>query len=255
MIAALQIDQLTVSYDKAPALWDVSLSVPAGELTAIVGPNGAGKSTLLKACLDLVPVLSGKVDILGEPLSACRQKVAYVPQRESVDWDFPITAFDLVLMGRYGKLGLFSRPRQADREAARSCLNQVGMLAYADRQISQLSGGQQQRIFLARALMQEADVLFLDEPMAGLDMASEKVIMDILLAMKKAGKSIFVVHHDLSTVKANFSWLILLNLRLVASGPVETTFKPDVIETAYGRSTLLFSEASRVQKEVQSGDR
>src|SRR5262245_48224751 len=236
---ALLVDQLSVNYDKTPVLWDVSFAIPQGKLVGIIGPNGAGKSTLIKAVLGLVEPLTGYAELLGRPLKKVRKQVAYVPQRESVDWDFPITAAELVLMGRYGRLGLLRWPRKADRAAAEYYLDKVGMAAYAQRQISQLSGGQQQRVFIARALLQEADLFFLDEPFAGIDMATEQMIMDLLHQLKQEGKTVFMIHHDLNTVEQYFDWLILLNMRLVAAGPTHEVFNPDTFYATFGKSHLL----------------
>jgi manganese/zinc/iron transport system ATP- binding protein len=216
--AALQVAQLTVNYDKTPVLWDITLEIPKGNLVGIIGPNGAGKSTFIKAALGLVQPISGKIEFFGQPLKEVRKRVAYVPQRASVDWDFPITVRELVLMGRYGDLGLFRWPRKADWAAVDRYLERVGMNQFADRQISQLSGGQQQRIFIARALLQDADVYFMDEPFAGIDLASETVIMNLLRQLKKEGKTVFVVHHDLNSVENYFDWVIMLNMRLIAYG-------------------------------------
>lgn len=250
---ALRINQLSVNYDKTPVLWDISMEIPTGKLIGIIGPNGAGKSTFIKTALGLLDPISGKIEFFGEPLNNVRLRVAYVPQKESVDWDFPITVRDLVLMGRYGRLGLFHWPRKADRIAAENYLEMVGMLQYADRQISQLSGGQQQRIFIARALLQEADIYFLDEPFSGIDLASETAIMNILRQLKSRGKTIFVVHHDLNTVENYFDWVIMLNMRLVAYGSVETTFNPENLNATYGKSYALFDEALRLSKHKASG--
>lgn len=250
---ALQVNHLSVNYDKTPVLWDISLEVPPGKIVGIIGPNGAGKSTFIKAALGLLKPLSGKVEFFGRQLKDVRLKVAYVPQRESVDWDFPITVRDLVLMGRYGRLGLLHWPRQADWAAADAVLEMVGMTAYANRQISQLSGGQQQRAFIARALLQEADVYFLDEPFAGIDLASEMAIMNILRQLKTKGKTIFVVHHDLNTVESYFDWVIMLNMRLVACGSVETTFTPEVLNATYGKSYALFDQALRLSQNKATG--
>ncbi|MDP1880421.1 MAG: metal ABC transporter ATP-binding protein [Parachlamydiaceae bacterium] len=252
-VTALYVNQLTVNYDKNPALWDITLSIPKGVLVGVIGPNGAGKSTLIKAALGLVQAISGKVEFFGLPLKKVRQKVAYVPQRETVDWDFPVTVKELVLMGRYGRLGLFRRPREADRSAAAYYLHQVGMSAYADRQISELSGGQQQRVFLARALLQEADLYFMDEPFTGVDLATETVIIHLLQELIKKGKTVFVVHHDLSTVERYFDWTILLNMRLIASGPTDQTFTPENLNTAYGKSYALFDEALKLSQQKQTG--
>lgn len=251
--AALMIEQLNVSYDKTPVLWDITLSVPRGKLVGILGPNGAGKSTLIKAVLGLVKPLSGSVEFFGRPLQDSRGSVAYVPQRETVDWDFPITVRELVLMGRYGKLGLFRRPRGADRQAADHYLDKVGMAAYGDRQISQLSGGQQQRVFIARALMQEAEVYFMDEPFAGVDLATERIIMDLLRQLNKEGKTVFVVHHDLNTVESYFNWVILLNMRLVAAGERNRFYNGETLQATFGKSIALLDEAVKLAQKKESG--
>ncbi len=245
MQSALFADELTVNYGKTPVLWGISLKVPRGQMVGIIGPNGAGKSTLLKAALGLVKPLSGQVGLTGT--------VAYVPQRESVDWDFPITAREVVLMGRYGSLGLFGRLKREDFEAADRALKSVGMSSYADRQIGELSGGQQQRLFLARALVQNTDTLLLDEPFAGVDLTTEKTIVELLKEQKRKGRTIFVVHHDLPTVEQYFDWLILLNTRLVASGPVADVFKKEHLASAFGKSQFLFDEATRLSAKSTSG--
>ncbi len=250
---ALEIHHLTVNYDKTPVLWDISLFIPLGKLIGIIGPNGAGKSTLIKAALGLVKPLSGKILYFDQHLNSVRKKVAYVPQRESVDWEFPVTVRDLVIMGRYGRLGLFKRPREADWAAADRYLEMVGMKEYAHRQISQLSGGQQQRAFLARALLQEADVYFLDEPFSGVDLATEKIIMQLLKQLRDQGKTVFVVHHDLNTVETYFDWIILLNMRLIAYGPTDKNFTTQNLIAAYGKSFALFDEALKLSQQKQAG--
>lgn len=250
---ALEVQQLTVNYGKTPVLWDISLNVPPGKIVGIIGPNGAGKSTLIKAVLGLIPLLSGSIEFFGKSLKQVRQRIGYVPQRETVDWDFPITVRDLVLMGRYGKLGLFRRPRQADWAAADYYLETVEMAAYRDRQISQLSGGQQQRVFIARALLQEADIYFMDEPFAGIDLASEAIIMNILRQLREKGKTLFIVHHDLNTVESYFDWVVMLNMRLIACGPVKQAFTPESLYAAYGKSYALFDEALRLSQSKSSG--
>lgn len=251
--AALTIDQLTVNYDKTPVLWDVHCVIPQGKLVGVIGPNGAGKSTLLKALLGMVKPLSGKVEFFGQPLKKVQQRVAYVPQRSSVDWDFPISAFEVVLMGRYGKLGYLKWPKMADREAARHALDMVGMLPYADRQISQLSGGQQQRIFIARALLQDADIYLMDEPFAGVDMATEKAIIALMDNLKVQGKTLLVVHHDLTTVNAYFDWVIMLNTCLIACGPVADVYHQEMIMRTYGRGSALLDEAAKLAQNRISG--
>lgn len=243
---ALTIEHLFVSYDRNAVLWDVSFSAPKGVLLGILGPNGAGKSTLLKATLNLVKPLSGKIDFFGEPIESARSKIAYVPQRESVDWDFPITALEVVLMGRYGRLGWLSRLRKADREAALHALELVGMSAFADRQIGELSGGQQQRLFIARALVQNPDLFLLDEPFAGIDLATEKVLIELLKKLRDQGKTILVVHHDLPTVSEYFDWAILLNTHLIACGPLHKVFNRENLVRTYGKAAHLFGEAANL---------
>lgn len=250
---ALMVNQLTVNYGKTPVLWDISLAIPSGLLIGIVGPNGAGKSTFIKAVLGLIKPISGKIEFFGQPLKKVRQRVAYVPQRESVDWEFPVTVRDLVMMGRYGRLGLWRRPREADWIAVDHYLDIVGMKSYADRQINQLSGGQQQRIFIARALLQEADIYFMDEPFAGIDIASEKMIVQLLQQLRARGKTVFVVHHDLNTVENYFDWIMLLNMRLVACGPVNEVFTPRHLNVAYGKNFALFDEALKRSQQKNTG--
>ncbi len=249
----LRVEQLTVNYDKTPVLWDISFAVPSGKLVGIIGPNGAGKSTLLKVLVGMIKPLSGSVEFFGQPFRKALHRISYVPQRTSVDWDFPITVLDVVLMGRYGRLGLWKWPKAADRDAAARALEKVGMLGFAHRQISQLSGGQQQRVFIARALLQEAEVYLMDEPFAGIDMATEKAIMALLNEMKTQEKTVFVVHHDLNTVDRYFDWVILLNTCLIAAGPVSEVFKMENILRAYGRSTTLLDEAAKLSQSKSSG--
>lgn len=230
----LTVRDLTVAYQKMPVLRNVSVEVPEGKLIGIIGPNGAGKSTFIKAVQGLVSAASGEVEIYGKPYKQQRKLVGYVPQRESVDWDFPTDALDVVMMGRYGRLGWIRRPGKADREFALECLRKVGMADYASRQISQLSGGQQQRVFLARALAQEAQLYFMDEPFAGVDAATEKAIIQLLHELKQQQKTVLVVHHDLQTVEEYFDWVIMLNRRLIAAGPTEEIFTPDNLQKTYG---------------------
>ncbi len=240
----IEIHDLSVSYEKKPVLWDVDLSLPEGKLIGIIGPNGAGKSTLLKSIMGLIPLSSGYINIEGKPLNAVRSKISYVPQRESVDWDFPTSVFDVVMMGRYGQLGLLKRPRKADREIVMDSLQKVGMESFKNRQISELSGGQQQRVFLARALAQQADIYFMDEPFAGVDAATEKAIVELLRSMSAQNKTVIVVHHDLQSVARYFDWIILLNMRLVASGPIEEAFTPELLQETYGGKLTLLTEIS-----------
>jgi len=231
---AFEVHDLTVAYGKSPVLWNVDFVVPKGKICAIIGPNGAGKSTLLKAAFGLLPKLSGWVKFFDQPYEKVFRKLAYVPQRGAVDWDFPTTVFDVVMMGRYGHLGLFRRPGAEDRAKVEDALKKVGMWDLKDRHISALSGGQQQRVFLARALCQEADLYFLDEPFAGVDIATEKAIVALLKELSAKGKTVLVVHHDIQTVKEYFDWCVLLNVRLVASGALKKTFVKKNLDEAYG---------------------
>jgi len=251
----LEYHDLTVAYHTRPVLWDVDLSLPEGKLVAIVGPNGAGKSTLLKATLDLVPLSSGFVRVFGTHYRTARGRVAYVPQRESVDWDFPSTVLDVVMMGRYGRLGWFRRPSADDREAARSALRKVGMEPYADRQISRLSGGQQQRTFLARALVQDADLYLMDEPFAGVDAVTERAIIAILRELRETGRTVVCVHHDLQTVPEYFDWVVLLNMRLVAAGAIEDVFTTEHLNRTYGGRLAILESAATSLLRRQKGSR
>jgi manganese/zinc/iron transport system ATP- binding protein len=243
--APLSIDDMTVAYDRKPVLWDIEYDAPDGKIIGIIGPNGAGKSTLIKAVMDLVPRVAGKVMIYGEPYRRQRHLVGYVPQRETVDWDFPVNALDVVVMGRYGKIGWCRPVRRRDKDAALQSLERVGMADYAHRQISQLSGGQQQRVFLARALAQDAQLYFMDEPFAGVDAATEQAIIALLNDLSAAGKTVFVVHHDLQTVPEYFHELILLNMRIVASGPTADVFTPENLQKTYGGKLTLLDEAAQ----------
>lgn len=235
---AVKIEDLTVAYDRKPVLWDVDLDIPRGKLMAIVGPNGAGKSTLIKTVLGLIKPVSGHykfASYLGKG-KELKNKTAYVPQSGSIDWDFPATVHDVVLMGTYGKLGWIKRPGKAQNELALSCIEKIGMTPYKDRQISQLSGGQQQRVFLARALAQEADLYFMDEPFKGVDAQTEKAIVALLHELRNKGKTLVVVHHDLQTVAEYFDWVTLINLRIIASGTVSEVFTNENLRATY-RST------------------
>lgn len=235
----LEVRDLTVAYREKPVLWDVDVEMPAGQLCAVVGPNGAGKSTLIKAVLGLVPKASGRVRFFGEDLAKARSRIGYVPQRGTVDWDFPTSALDVVMMGLYGRLGWFNRPGKAEREIALRCLEQVAMSEFAGRQISQLSGGQQQRVFLARALAQSSDLYFMDEPFAGVDAVTEEAILRVLHELKSGGKTVVVVHHDLETVRDYFDHLTLLNVQVIASGPMGEVFTPENLKLAYGDRMIL----------------
>jgi manganese/zinc/iron transport system ATP- binding protein len=253
-IAPLEIHDLTVAYHKKPVLWGVDLEVPAGQLIGIIGPNGAGKSTLIKACMGLLPTQSGWVKVFGQPLADAPTRVGYVPQRESVDWDFPVSVMDVVLMGRYGRLGLMRRPGKVDREIARECLDRVKLLPYANRQISNLSGGQQQRVFLARALAQQADLYFMDEPFVGVDAATETAIVSVLGELRDQGKTLLVVHHDLPTARSYFDSLLLLNMNVVAFGPTENVFTAENLQKTYGGRLTILSEVASTLAAEESGN-
>jgi manganese/zinc/iron transport system ATP- binding protein len=239
---AVEVSDLTVAYDEKPVLWDIDLTVPAGVLMAIVGPNGAGKTTLIKAILGLIPAATGRIQIYGLPYTEQRRLVGYVPQRGSVDWDFPTSVLDVVTMGRYGALGWLKRPGTRDTLLARDALDKVGMLDYAERQISQLSGGQQQRTFLARALVQDAEVYFMDEPFQGVDATTERAIVALLKELRAQGKTVVVVHHDLQTVPEYFDWVTLLNVRRIASGPVSEVFNEHNLRLTYGGRVAFLSQ-------------
>ncbi|MEZ5943078.1 MAG: metal ABC transporter ATP-binding protein [Planctomycetaceae bacterium] len=238
----LSIHDMTVAYQRRPVIWDIDYDAPAGQLIAIVGPNGAGKSTLVKAVLDLVPKVSGEVTVFGKPYKTQCDRVSYVPQRSSVDWDFPVSALDVAAMGLYRKIGWFGRVTRQYREEAMSALERVGMQDYANRQISQLSGGQQQRVFLARALAQDADLYLMDEPFAGVDATTERTIVDILQSLRDAGRTALVVHHDLQTAPEYFDQVVLLNMRLVASGPMKDVFTPENLRRTFGGKLPLLDQ-------------
>ena len=236
---ALHVEDLTVTYGAQPALWDIDLDIPPGVMAAVVGPNGSGKSTLLKSVLGLLRPVAGHVRLFGRPIAAMRAKVGYVPQRTAVDWDFPTTVLDVVMMGLYGRIGWLRRPGRAHREQAMAALAELGMQDYASRQISQLSGGQQQRVFIARALVQEAELYLLDEPLAAVDATTERVIMDLLQRLRDQGRTIVVVHHDLTTVRRYFDWMVMMNVRIIGQGPVEKVFTAENLRAAYGGQLAL----------------
>jgi manganese/zinc/iron transport system ATP- binding protein len=240
----LEIHDLTVSYDQNPVLWNVDLSLPGGKLVGILGPNGAGKSTLIKAIMGLITPTSGYVKVFDKPLNEVRSRISYVPQRESVDWNFPASVLDVVMMGTYGKLGLFRRPGKKEKDIALKSLEQVGMSGFVKRQISELSGGQQQRVFIARALAQEADLYLMDEPFAGVDMSTETAIFQLLQEMTAAGKTVIVVHHDIHSAMNFFDWLIMLNLHLVASGPKELVMNEEMLRKTYGGKLNLLTRVT-----------
>lgn len=245
----LEVHDLTLAYQKKPVLWGIDLVVPPGKLVGIVGPNGAGKSTLIKAVMGLIPFSSGWVKVFGKPAKDNLRRVGYVPQRESVDWDFPVSVMDVVLMGRYGHLGWFKRPKSEDYDIARDCLDKVRMLPYANRQIANLSGGQQQRVFLARALAQRSDLYLMDEPFAGVDAATESAIIALLHELRSQGKTLLVVHHDLPTARNYFDMLILLNMRLVAFGPTEQVFSYELLQKTYGGRLTILSEVAEAVRQ------
>lgn len=243
---AIEINDLTVAYNGKPALWDVDVSVPEGVLMAIVGPNGAGKSTLIKASLNLIKRAAGDIHFYGKSYQQARHLVGYVPQRGSVDWDFPTSVLDVVMMGLYGQLGWFKRPGRKERDQALHALDQVGLTKFAHRQISQLSGGQQQRTFLARALVQSAQIYFLDEPFAAVDAVTERAIVNILHELRSQGKTVVVVHHDLQTVPEYFDWVTLLNVEAIATGSVQEVFTEENLQRTYGGRMTLFAPTTGV---------
>ncbi len=249
----LIIEDLTVAYNRKPVIWDVAFQVEPGSLVGVIGPNGAGKSTLLKACMDLLPTASGRVRVFGEPYKVNRHRVGYVPQRESVDWDFPVSALDVVTMGLYREIGWLRPVRKKHTDAARVAMERVGIEELEGRQISQLSGGQQQRTFLARALVQNADLYFMDEPFAAVDAATEKAIVEILRGMKREGKTAIVIHHDLQTVHEYFDHVVLLNMRVVAHGPTEEVFTSENLQKTYGGRLTLLDQATEAMRRRDKG--
>jgi len=251
---ALELHDLTVSYAKKPVLYGVDVQVPQGALVGIIGPNGAGKSTMIRAIMGLTPVSSGWVRIFGGPFDQNRHRVGYVPQREQVDWDFPVNVMDVVLMGRYGRRGWLRRMTREDKIIAEESLEKVGMLPFRNRQIANLSGGQQQRVFLARALAQQSDLYLMDEPFAGVDATTERAIVNLLQELQSQGKTILVVHHDLTTAKEYFDHLLLLNMRLVSFGKTEDVFTMEQLQKTYGgRLTILSDVAAKAAKEEDRG--
>ncbi len=256
--SALSLQGLTVAYDHKPVLWDVDLQVPAGVLMGVVGPNGAGKSTLLKAVLGILSPLAGSIQVFGQPHSMQRKQIGYVPQRSSVDWDFPTTVLDLVMMGTYGRLGWLRRPGAAERDAACHALERVEMADLADRQIGELSGGQQHRAFLARAFVQDAPLLLMDEPFAGVDATTEQTLVDLMRELRQQGKTLVVVHHDLTTVTEYFDQVTLLNRKVIGAGHVSTTFRTELLEKTYGGSLSqcrIVGQAEAADAEAGGGDR
>ncbi len=248
----IKVEDLTIAYEDKPVLWDIELDIKKGILMAIIGPNGAGKSTLIKAMLDLIKPVTGEVRFYDEKYSKVRDKVAYVPQRGSVDWDFPTTVSDVVEMGRYGKVGWLKKVKKIDKEKVKEAIHQVEMEEFSERQISQLSGGQQQRVFLARALVQEAEIYFMDEPFQGVDNKTEKSIINILKKLRDENKTVIVVHHDLQTVKEYFDYVTFINVSVVASGPVEEVFTPENIEKTYKSKKI--SQNNKNQSKIETED-
>ena len=234
MSICIHVEDMTVAYQHQPVLWDCDVSIPKGAIAAIVGPNGAGKSTLLKGMLGLLPVISGSVLIDGNPFKKEKHRVAYIPQTSSVNWSFPTTVLDVVLMGRYIHLGWISRPKNKDKEMALSAIERMGLLEYKDRQISQLSGGQKQRVFIARAIAQNADIYFMDEPLAGVDKVTEGIIFSFLKECQKEGKTSLIVHHDLKTLREHFNYIVLLHRRIIAEGPMDEILASGEIERTFG---------------------
>lgn len=233
MSSEIIVENLTVAYEEKPVLLDVNLNIPSGVLMAIVGPNGAGKSTLIKAMLNLIKPQKGNTTFLGSTYKEMIKNIAYVPQRESVDWDFPTNVYDVVMMGRYGDLGWFRRPKQLDTDIVVDAIEKVEMIPFIDRQISKLSGGQQQRVFIARALAQVAEIYFMDEPFQGIDAKTEKSMIEIMKELRTDGKTVIVVHHDLQTVEKYFDYVTLLNKTVIASGKVEDVFTEENIKKTY----------------------
>lgn len=238
----IEVENLSASYRKTPVIEQIAFKVKPGTLTGIIGPNGAGKSTLIKTMLQLHPSLTGEVTFFGKHYKSVKKRIGYVPQRGSVDWDFPTTALDVVLMGLYGKIGLMKWPRKEHKRRAYEALEKMGMATYASRQISQLSGGQQQRVFLARALAQDADIYFMDEPLAGVDAATERAIMKILKELKEQRKTVMIVHHDLQTVAEYFDWVLLINRTVIAHGPTDKAFTKENIIKTYGGNLKWIKE-------------
>lgn len=239
MKTAISIDNLSVAYQHNVVLSQVTTAVPEGMITGIIGPNGSGKTTLIKAIMGLIPLQTGNVRIWNEPLDKIRAKVAYMPQRESVDWNFPASVYDVVAMGRLNPAHWWKRLSKTDHTLVLEALEQVQLTEFKDRQIGQLSGGQQQRVFLARALAQQASLLLMDEPFVGVDMVSQQAILDVLGTLRSQGKTLVIVHHDLSTVSESFDYALLLNQRLVAAGPVAEIVQPDTLSEAYGKGTII----------------
>jgi manganese/zinc/iron transport system ATP- binding protein len=253
--AALEVNDLTAAYNKKPVLWNINFAIPKGALVGVMGPNGAGKSTLIKGIMDLLPLSSGIIKVFNSNLTNVRKRVAYVPQRTSVDWDFPTTVYEVVLMGRYQHVGLLKKPKKADLDIVGQALENVGLIGLKDRQIAELSGGQQQRVFLARALAQEADLYFMDEPFVGVDAATEAAIIKLLKKMKSDGKTVIVVHHDLQTAPEYFDWLLLLNQRMITCGPMKDSFTTRYLGEAYGGNLTVLSQLTNLLAKEELSNR
>jgi manganese/zinc/iron transport system ATP- binding protein len=249
--SSIEVHNLSVSYQNVPVLWDIDFSLPKGQIIGIIGPNGSGKSTLLKAIMGLIPLASGNVKVLNKNLSLVRDQLAYVPQRETVDWNFPASVEDVVLMGRYKKGNLFRRLTKIDKVIAQESIEKVKLEKYKERQISQLSGGQQQRVFIARALAQGASIYIMDEPFVGVDMATEKTILDLLIQMKEEGKTIIIVHHDIQTVSNYFDYIVMLNTRLIAHGPTSEVLTEENLQATYGGQLNIISKIQSIIKEKE----
>lgn len=249
----ITIRNITVAYDKTPVLWDIDLCLPIGKMIAIIGPNGAGKSTLFQAILNCIKPLTGEVLCFGLPYREVRKRIAYIPQRSSIDWNFPITVLEVASMGRYRKFHWHPWIPKKDIEAAREVLSTLGLESLQDRQINQLSGGQKQRLFLARALLQEADLYLLDEPFAGIDATTERMMMEVFTTLQEKGKTVCMIHHDLHSVERYFDYTVILNTRIVASGPTVEVFNFENIQKAFGSRSALLEEAFRLSQQKQSG--
>jgi len=246
---SIEVHNLSVAYNRIPVLWDIDFELPKGEIIGIVGPNGSGKSSLLKAIMGLISVSSGFSKVFGKDLEQVRDRVAYIPQRESIDWNFPATVEDVVKMGRYKKERLFSRLTKIDKQLSQEAIEKVNLLEFKNRQIAQLSGGQQQRVFIARALAQGADIYIMDEPFVGVDIATEQTILKLLFQMKKEGKTVVIVHHDLQTVSDYFDYLVLLNTRLIAHGPTKEVMTNENLQATYGGQLDLLSKLQHLIKD------
>ncbi|MDQ2086576.1 metal ABC transporter ATP-binding protein [Herbivorax sp. ANBcel31] len=258
---ALEVSSLTTSYNDKPVLWDINVAVPEGIIMGIIGPNGAGKSTFIKSLLGIVKPIAGSAKIYGKPYKKIRKKVAYVPQRESVDWDFPTTVLDVVTMGLYGDIGWIKRPGKKEKQLSLNALEKLGMEKYHDRQISKLSGGQQQRTFLARALVQDADLFLMDEPFQGVDALTEKIIIDFMKELKNKGKTIVAVHHNLETASEYFDWIMMLNIKCIAVGPCSEVFIGENLAKTYScpktpyQSFIVRKDKSTCKSPLLKGER